>query len=436
MRVLILAHDYPPLNTIGGRRPYSWFRYFPENGIHPVVVTKSWENASSTAVEIVSQKGAAETTIEETEGRTLIRVPLKKNYPERLLATYGDTRYVTRRRALSLLYLLLSFPFKSFDKNYSIYLAAESYLKENKVDWIIATGEPFILFKYAHLLSSKFRIPWIADYRDGWYLNHNRAQQSGIVFLLQWQWEFLFEKKYLRSSAFITSVDPILTGKLGDLHGKPAYTLYNGFEELSPPSYDSTLMNLPLTLCYSGTLYPGHQVELLLQAVMELHQSGAITPAELKIHFIGLEFYPEQHQRVAGYSPELKAYIETTKRLPRDLAKQLMNDSDFLIVFSDRWTPVLPSKMYESVASRRPVLIVPGDHSILDEMVNELQAGAIVYSVEELKLFILGKIRAKKNHEILFEPKLDVERAMRYSRENQAKEFASLIKSLSGNSSY
>lgn len=430
MRVLILAHDFPPLNTIGGRRPFSWFRYFPENGIHPVVITKSWEDASSTPVEIVSQHGASDIQREENGAQTIIRVPLKKSYSEKLLATYGEGKFVFRRKASSFLSLVLAYPFSRFDKNFSIYQAADQYLSENKVDWIIATGEPFILFKYAHRLGKKYRIPWVADYRDGWYLNHNRAQQSGIVFLLHWQYEYFFEKKYLRSAAMLTSVDPLLSGRLGKLHDKKSFTLYNGFEELSPPLTYREPQGLPLTLCYSGTLYPGHQAEILLQALKELHDAGAITPADLKIQFVGLEFYPDQLNRVINFSPAFSAYIETTRRIPRDEAKRRMQLADFLLVFSDRWTPVLPSKMYESIASRRPVLAIPNDHSILAAMITDFKAGIVVDSVEHLKSIILEKIEAKRNHLPLFHEELDLEKAMKFSREYQAKEFAALLKAM------
>ena len=49
-----------------------------------------------------------------------------------------------------------------------LYRAAKKYLTQNDVDAIIATGDPFILFKYASQLSEKYSIPWIADYRDTW----------------------------------------------------------------------------------------------------------------------------------------------------------------------------------------------------------------------------------------------------------------------------
>ena len=44
IKTLILANDFPPLETIGAQRPYGWFRYFKKSGIYPVVVTRYWES--------------------------------------------------------------------------------------------------------------------------------------------------------------------------------------------------------------------------------------------------------------------------------------------------------------------------------------------------------------------------------------------------------
>ena len=41
-KVLIFAHDFPPLTSIGAMRPESWFNYFKEFGLHPIIVTRNW----------------------------------------------------------------------------------------------------------------------------------------------------------------------------------------------------------------------------------------------------------------------------------------------------------------------------------------------------------------------------------------------------------
>lgn len=428
MTVLILCHDFPPLNSIAARRPYSWFNFFPKLNIHPVVVTKSWENSSATVDEIASQKGAPAIIIEKHEGRTLIQVPFNRTLPEKLLARYGIAKFRLLRKSLTFLYLVFSYPFFFFDKNKLIFRAADEYLRLHGADFIIATGEPFILFKHAHVLSRKYHIPWIADFRDGWLLNHMTTQRKEIAIKLLRRWEFFFEKKYIASCKFITTVDPLLASKLSALHGKKANVIYNGFEEFLPARDDNKFKDLPLILFYSGTLYPGHNVEILLQAIKELDTTGQISPADLKIKFIGIEFFPAQYQRVIQYSPRSAKYLETSKRLPQEEVKRLNSLADFSVVFSERWQPVIPAKTYEYLASRRPVVVIPNDRSILSNLIIDLKAGIVIDSIEDLKKFLVEKIEAKRNHQPLFNYQLDEAKASFYMRETQAAQLALLLK--------
>src|SRR5439155_8046521 len=105
MQILILCHDFPPLNTIGARRPFSWYNYFPKYGIHSVVITKSWEDASATIHEIAMQKRLTKTIIEEHGDRTLIKVAIHNSTSEKLLRRYGASRFTRLRKALTFLNL-------------------------------------------------------------------------------------------------------------------------------------------------------------------------------------------------------------------------------------------------------------------------------------------------------------------------------------------
>jgi hypothetical protein len=46
---LILCNDFPPINSIGAERPNSWYLYFNELGIHPVVITKNWNSTGNSS---------------------------------------------------------------------------------------------------------------------------------------------------------------------------------------------------------------------------------------------------------------------------------------------------------------------------------------------------------------------------------------------------
>ena len=88
---------------------------------------------------------------------------------------YGESRFRIVRKIISSYYEFLQFVFVTGNKRNYILKEADEFLKNNKrVDCIIATGDPFVLFKYASKLSRKYSVPWIADYRDAW------IQDNGI----------------------------------------------------------------------------------------------------------------------------------------------------------------------------------------------------------------------------------------------------------------
>ena len=173
MKVLILCNDFPPINSIGAERPYSWYFYFKEQGIEPVIITKNWDNNNdSRFLQVKNNK-----TVENTEKGTIIRVNEGLTPSLWFRNKFGE-KFSIVRKSLTFIGKLLSFNLFLFDQHREIYNAAKEYLKANEIDLIITTGEPFILFKYGHLLRSKNNIKWIADYRDGWYLNHVRSLQT------------------------------------------------------------------------------------------------------------------------------------------------------------------------------------------------------------------------------------------------------------------
>jgi hypothetical protein len=85
IKALILAHDFPPLNSIGARRPLSWYNYFYENGIYPVVITKDWGDKSNNIRDILEFAGTSEIKREKNERGELIRVQLEFSASDKLI---------------------------------------------------------------------------------------------------------------------------------------------------------------------------------------------------------------------------------------------------------------------------------------------------------------------------------------------------------------
>ncbi len=108
---MILAYDFPPYVSVGGLRPYNWFKYFREFGVEPVVVTRQWENKHGNGLDYISASKTKGVTIEETEYGTIYRTPYKPNISNLLLIKFGDKRFKILRKFVTAFYEIVQFFF-------------------------------------------------------------------------------------------------------------------------------------------------------------------------------------------------------------------------------------------------------------------------------------------------------------------------------------
>src|SRR5262249_29179068 len=149
----------------------------------------------------------------------IVRLPFTPNARDRMLVRHGPDRMRLPRRALSLWHQAAQFATFWGDARADVFRKADELLAAEKFDLILATGEPFVLFRYASILSKRHGVPWVADYRDLWRLNHIRAKSGGLDRALL-AWEGRFERKYLANAAFATTVSDELAASLSAYLGK------------------------------------------------------------------------------------------------------------------------------------------------------------------------------------------------------------------------
>ncbi|MGC9331194.1 MAG: glycosyltransferase [Bacteroidales bacterium] len=269
-KVLILAYDFPPYVSVGGLRPYAWYKYFHEFGLYPVVVTRQWGNQYGNHLDYIAPGESNKTIIEKSKTSTIIRTPYKPNLSNRLLLKYGEKRFRLLRKAITAYYEFMQFLFFVGPKA-GLYRGAKQYLKQNGVDAIIATGEPFILFKYASALSKKFHIPWVADYRDPWTSYKTRSST-----LFSRQWNAFFEKKYLANVHCITTVSDFCRHQIGHLiKNKPIHIIQNGYILPDKLKQDTTSSDTgSLSIAFAGSIYPWHPWKSVLQCLSQIITSG------------------------------------------------------------------------------------------------------------------------------------------------------------------
>ena len=386
-KVLILCNDFPPINSIGADRPYSWYKYFKEFDLFPVVITKNWKTDGNNGVPLVHDK----TDFEKTEYGEVIRSKMRHTPSTKFLEIFGN-RFSIIRKGLSFVEITLGYYISLLDRHRSIYIEAKEYLKNNQVDIIITTGEPFILFLHGLKLKRKFGVKWVADYRDGWYLNHIRTLQKDIFNKIIKNWELGIEKKITQHADLITTVDPEMAERLSKLLAKKVEVVYNGFWdfhklEQSKKNEDELIIN------HTGTLTPGQQLELFLDVIRELYENKKIEEGKFRFNLVGLEYFPEQMKRLIPYNNLLGKIVFTTPRLPKEEAIKLNAKADYLLNFTDPNLSAIYAKTYDYIATKKPILVVPGDKKLLENLVTENKLGFVLNSKEEIKSFITNPIK-------------------------------------------
>lgn len=437
MKALVLAYDFPPRVAVGGMRPYSWYRYWAELGISPVVVTRQWSNGRGYELDYVSASPSPAVLVERTEFGTIIRTPYRPNLSNRLLIKHGRERYRLIRRALTGLSEVGQF-YWHLGPRRNLYTAARRYLREHGADVVVATGEPFVLFRYAHRLSEEFGVPWIADYRDPW---SDAAARPGRRFLRRW--EAWIERRVAGTASAITTPSDLWAALIGAAaQNKPIHVIPNGYD----PEALATASAEPqgdekLTLAYVGSIYPFYPLESFLRAC-ETFVRGQ-ERARFELLFVGVANQTAVEELVAQRFAALAPY--TTFRLPMPNAEMahLLARANAFVAFNNYGFP--GTKIYDYLALKRRVLLCysadrealelkarlygydddVSEPRIMERIVAETRAGTVVRDAEHL-----GAVLAELYAEFLQTGRVACEShgVERFSRRTQAGRMANVLR--------
>lgn len=371
IKVLILAYDFPPYVSVGGLRPYSWYKYFKQEGIEPIVVTRQWSNRYGNHLDYIAPGEHPYTVVEQTEFGTIIRSPYQPNLANRLMLKYGESRFRWVRKIISGTYELLQWFFIVGPKA-GLYRAADEYLKKNQVDAIAATGDPFVLFKYASKLSKKYNIPWIADYRDPWSNNYEKSK-------FRWLHRFFIrlEKKYVYSASAITTVSEFLKFKLSQLHPHlPIYILPNGYDpEAIAKAQQATPPTDRLRFGFVGTIYDWHPWKSVLRVFENFEKNNLDVPFE--INFYGINRAEEIQQEIYERMPNLSNHVKIFGRIPNDKLLPELGSNHLMLLFN--YYSYMGTKIFDYIGLKRQILLCYSN----DE--EALQLKQRYYRIEEVE---------------------------------------------------
>ena len=371
-KVLILAYDFPPYVSVGGLRPYNWYKHLKEFGVEPIVVTRQWGNAHGNRLDYISTGSSKQSIVEVSEHGTIIRSPYKPNFANRLLLKHGDHRYRFLRKSISAYYEFAQFLLPIGPK-IELYKAAKHYLKNNQVDAIIATGDPFVLFRYASKLSKAFNIPWIADYRDPW--SHNEEAQKTMI---QKTWNTYMEKKTVSTASLISTVSKFVHSKIETLiPNKPFSISPNGYDTLAIDQIKNIKQNDDeLCISFVGTIYNWHPVESFLRVANQFVTEHP--EAKIRFKFYGTNLTDELNRMVSEQFPNLKAHVIITPKMQnQELLEKLASDHVMLLF---NYYSYMGTKIFDYLGIRRKIILCyendPEAHSLKQKYYHVDESGS------------------------------------------------------------
>jgi len=380
-KIVILTHYFSPCTLTPSQRITYWAKNLNRMGYYPIVITRHW-SADIKSHDMTKLPFGSEIEIQKKENYEVIYVPFRPGLLDWSYLKFGENSL----RPIFLFAKILDVMLVPFTLRHTSYWNYQKFIipffKDNPdLDKLVISGEPFYLFKIGYLLSRKFEINWFADYRDDWSTSTVEVRKSsGFLRKLIFQFESIFEKRWVKTARGISSVSELYTSRIADFIDVPGVTIENGFEESL-----LELKPLPLfsefTIIYSGTLYPSQNISILLGLLVKLYQDGI----SFKFIFLGTGFDSKERNRIISLVPDsIKSFVEITDRLPREQALITLQKAHVLLGIAHEDLKGIPSsKIYEYIALGKPVLLCPTDNDVMEKILLDSGLGYFSSNVEE-----------------------------------------------------
>ena len=424
LKVIIFSYYFPPGNFAGSYRIEAWANQLNDYNIHPIIITRHWNKNETDYTGISRNKKKENST---NQNYTLIQLPFRGSIRDRLVAKYGGSA-----KSIGKLFSFWQLLFQNFRINSSpqnnMYFEAKEILSQNPdIELIIASGKPFILFKYCYELKKEFpKINWIADYRDPW---NSEIKDHTLKDRLLRAFDSNFEKKWLKSASHITTVsEGIANGIKSFLEfEKPSTIIKNGFNEYINGN-DEISTDL-FEIGYIGSLYSEQKIEVFIEGfklfIREFQSKNII----LKFH--GLGDQPDQTFRIEQQLKNHEDNYQITSRFPKsEMIEIVKNSSCFLICGLPDRKGTYTSKFMDYLALKKPIILCPSDFDVLESAIQNTKTGYILNSKETVYSTLKtlysewsqnGFLKMKGNRDIIDS----------YKNKNQVSKLATLIREVS-----
>ena len=427
-KILIITYYWPPSGGGGVMRWLKMSKYLPEFGWQPVVYTPSNPDSSVYDESLVNDihPDIIEIKTPIWEPYQIYRKLTGKKKNETFKAGYiSEASTGNWKNRLSVFIrgnFLIPDPRMFWIKPSVKYLT--NYLKENPVDAMVSTGPPHSMHLIALGLKKKINIPWIADFRDPW---------TDIDFyhklrLTRWadRKHRRLEQKVLQNANHVVTVSPSWQKDFEKISNRQIDLVHNGYDsEDFNFQEDDFIIQQEFILSHFGAFNKDRNPSTLWAVLAELSSVNAEFKKALRIQLIGQtdeSIIEEIKQK--GLAEKLVLYGYLPHRQGIDL---LRRSQILLLPINDapNLKGILPGKMFEYLAIRRPILAIGPTSADYAQILAETKSGVSHHyeDREGLKRSVEDFFQQFQNNNL----RMDSGEYEKYSRRNLAQKIVGLL---------
>jgi glycosyltransferase involved in cell wall biosynthesis len=344
----MLAYFFPPLGGAGVQRALKFARYLPEYGWEATVLTTRSTNypVSDPSLQAEMPEGLRVVRAGEPDAAQWLR--------QRLLMACDLLRLHSLGR-------LIAWP---DDRNLwgpFALVAALREIRRERPDVLLSTSAPYTSHLVAMVLRRLTGVPWVADFRDEWASNPH-VQQSGLSHRL----DLCAERAIGRWADARTIVASyfVLEGE-----GAEPVEIPNGVDEADldvPTPVPSDVGRFRLS--YVGTVYGEQDLTPVLRALDRLVDDGRVAAEEIELRIVGNDWLEDVAARV-------RVPVWKTGYLSHRAAIAEMRSASALLFYVAPTSRAPSGKLYEYLASERPILCVARADNLAFRLVADWEAG-------------------------------------------------------------
>lgn len=384
-RVLIITYYWPPTGGSGVQRWVKFAKYLPSEGWQPVVYTpenpEQLARDESLLKDIPEEAEVIKTHV--VEPYELYRKFLKRSGHDKSAVEVNpvnaQNKSIFQKMAMWIRGNLFLPDPRCLWINPSV-RHLEKYLKEHPVDLIVSTGPPQSMHIIGMKLAARTGLPWIADFRDPWtkifYFKHLHLTR------LAENWHKRMEKRVLDNASSIVAVSPLVQQEFQEMTQTPVELITNGFDDSDfktgkhPDAAGGPQKEFIIT--HTGLFAADGNPTVLWDVLAEKCRKDELFRKLLKIKFIG----KTDEQIISSLKDrELGQSLEDLGYQPHSIAIEEQRKASLLILplrKEPEYKAVLPGKLFEYLASWRPVLGIGQPDGAMSIILNTTKTGIVL----------------------------------------------------------